>query len=119
MKLWHDDIRKPPSDDWTWARTNPEAVELLLTGEVEVCSLDHDLGFEDVDPDAPGAHMLRGSGPQTGYDLVRWMVSEEGVVPDTVVLHSWSPVGAERMRALLADHGHDATVAPYSRRNYA
>src|SRR5438309_1594271 len=44
MKLWLDDIRPTPDDTWTWAKTVPEAIDLLKTGEVTYASLDHDLG---------------------------------------------------------------------------
>ena len=28
MKLWVDDIRRPPDASWAWARTNAEAIEI-------------------------------------------------------------------------------------------
>ena len=32
MKLWLDDVRKPP-EGWAWAKTADEAIELLEAGE--------------------------------------------------------------------------------------
>src|SRR5207237_9811908 len=54
MKLWVDDIRRPPDDSWAWARTNEEAIEALRSGEVNEASLEHVMGVHEPDPDAPG-----------------------------------------------------------------
>ena len=119
MKLWHDDMRPPP-EGWVWARTNAAAQELLETGLVTECSLDHDLGFHDVlRPDEPEslttvAH-LRGRTEETGLDLVNWMVAT-GRVPATVTIHSWNPDGATAMAASLIASGHPCAIAPYVQR---
>lgn len=122
MKLWHDDIRRPPDDSWAWARTNRDA-ELLLIAGVGSCdpiteaSLDHDLGLHDFDPDefdadlriAPEAHLQ-----PDGRGLCRWMV-DQGLVPPRVTIHSWNPPGAAEMAAILRDGAPNTTVAvsPY------
>jgi hypothetical protein len=49
MKLWHDDVRPAP-EGWVHARTNDEAKEYFKSGEVETCSLDHDLGYSGTIP---------------------------------------------------------------------
>lgn len=112
MKLWHDDIRRPPDETWKWARTNEAAITALATGEVEEISLDHDLGLHGEDPDAPAAELGRGQAEQTGYDLVKWMC-EHGKLPAKITIHSWNPPGAERMAAALRDAGCAPLVAPY------
>src|SRR4051812_6687812 len=57
MKLWLDDERPEPQG-FVRARTSEEAITLLLThrGEIEILSLDHDLGGED-----------------TGYRVISWL----------------------------------------------
>lgn len=123
MKVWHDDVRKPPDESWEWVRTNDEAKTLLLTGAVETISLDHDLGLEEIDPDADvhlngadeaiPAGMLKGHSPNgTGLDLVEWMC-EQHLVPAEVMIHSWNPPGAKAMAARLNHFGHDCVVAPF------
>jgi len=113
MKLWHDDIRKPPDESWTWARTNDEAIALLEYPGAEEASLDHDLGHHNVDPDAdPYSYLLRGQSEQTGMDLVDWMIQHDRV-PEKVTIHSWNPAGAQRMIAALQAKGHHARYAPY------
>lgn len=42
MKLYVDDLRKPP-EGWEPARTITEAIRALATGLVEEISLDHDI----------------------------------------------------------------------------
>lgn len=112
MKLWHDDIRRPPDGSWTWARTNEEARRLLNEHPVHELSLDHDLGAHDYDPDAPDAVLVRGGAAETGYDLVRWMLSE-GRVPPVLTVHSWNSAGAKRMAAALREGGHACVIRPY------
>lgn len=127
MKLWHDDVRKPPPG-WEWARTNDEAKEYLsIPGLVTEISLDYDLGLhtEEEIPE-PGddeywdrvisiTYALQEEGAPTGLDLVEWMI-EQGCVPQKITVHSWNPDGAMRMAQRLAADGHDVVVSPYAPR---
>jgi hypothetical protein len=115
-KLWHDDVRPPPSADWSWARTNEEARTLLYNqkviaeegGEaVTECSLDHDLGAALSD----GIY-AKGSSKETGMQLVEWMI-EHDLVPQKVIIHSWNGPGARKMAQALYAAGHNVTLAPY------
>ena len=115
MKLWHDDVRRPP-DGWTWVRTNNEAKEQLQTGNVDTISLDHDMGFHNLDPDNLGPYdhvTLRGTSDDNGMRLVEWMVENE-IVPKTVLIHSWNTDGAKRMYLYLNEHGYDCTYEAYT-----
>lgn len=115
MRVWHDDIRLPPDESWEWARTNDEAIELLLHNDVEEISLDHDLGLHQHDPYAPDADLQAGWDTENdGYVLVKWMVLNDHV-PPLVTIHSWNPVGARRMADLLRDYGHAPIVKPFIR----
>jgi hypothetical protein len=117
MKLWHDDIRRPPDDSWTWARTNDEAKEVLKSNRVTECSLDHDLGLHMYDPDMQDADLQRGWDTENdGLKLVRWMVERPELVPERITIHSWNPPGAARMAALLAEHGYACVVKPFAAR---
>lgn len=145
MKLWHDDVRPPPGaleggSDWTWARTNEEAMSALSTGEVTEASLDHDLGYsgpppgpcescgrtgvgDDGLPCGPcdGDGFIGGdvlyiarTAEETGLDLVKWMVRTDNV-PIVVTIHSWNPDGARNMAKALWDAGYGTgvTIRPY------
>lgn len=114
MKLWHDDIRIPPDETWTWARTNAIAKIYLESGKVTECSLDHDHGLEELDPYSdPELMAFAGRSPAgTGADLVMWMILERKV-PVQVRIHSWNPIGAAIMANMLNDAGYNCVVAPY------
>lgn len=114
MKVWHDDIRQPPSG-WVWARTNESAMALLTYENVEEISLDHDLGLDHIDPneDEEAIFFAGPSDNGTGLDLVKWMVEDPKRVPAKVTIHSWNPAGASAMAELLNDHGHNVKVAAF------
>ena len=86
MKVYLDDIRPTP-DGWIHVYWPDEAIELLKTGDVEIISLDHDLGDDD-----------RG----TGYDVIVWI--EEAVVTTgfnapEIRVHSANSAARARMNA--------------------
>jgi hypothetical protein len=92
IQLWLDDLRPPP-DGWVWARTAPEAIEILLKGNVGQMSLDHDLGEE--------------AGVGCGNDVVVWLENEvgEGRWPRSIpqmTVHSANPVARARMLQAIA-----------------
>lgn len=105
VKLWHDDIRRPPDDSWVWARTNDDAKLVFSAREVTECSLDHDLGLHDHDPDVPDADIQIGWDEENdGLGLVKWMV-ENNRVPPIVTIHSHNPDGAKRMAQAIVESG--------------
>lgn len=113
MRLWHDDVRLPPSDEWVWAQNNDQAKALLETLPITICSLDHDLGA--VVPEGMAqedANYLQGQAEETGMQLVEWMI-EKDLVPRTTIIHSWNPAGAQRMWRTLIDAGHLAILEPF------
>jgi hypothetical protein len=89
MKVWLDDVREAP-DGWVHVTTPEEAIDLLLSGEVEEVSLDHDLGL--ATPDAE----------RTGYHVLAWLekavATGAWVQPIPMIgIHSANPVGRQRM----------------------
>lgn len=111
VKLWLDDIRVPPDESWTWCKTANEAKLILLAGNVEEASLDHDLGacekcLKGMDAEEwLWRHDMK-SIPNcehygTGYTLVSWM-EENHVWPKTrPKVHSANPVGRRRMEMVI------------------
>lgn len=85
MKLWLDDIRKPPDEGWTWASDAEMAMHILSTGHVTEVSLDHDLG----------------DGVPTGYDVITWLERQYATGrmtrPIIIHIHTANPVGRARM----------------------
>lgn len=89
VKVYLDDVRKAPSEDWIVVRNVEEAIRLLKTNKVSELSVDHDLGDET---------------PFTGYDLLEWLEREvaEGKsnirVPDKIKIHSANVPARIRMK---------------------
>ena len=46
MKIWLDDIRKPPDESWTWIKDATQAFSIIMlkNKDIEHVSFDHDLG---------------------------------------------------------------------------
>lgn len=103
MRVWHDDVRRPPDDGWwwAWAKDNAVAKALLLSGSVHFISLDHDLGADPSD----GIY-AKGDAEDNGMCLVEWMI-EEDIRPAQVVVHSWNEPAADRMLKALAYEGYN------------
>lgn len=95
----------------TIARSCDEGIE-LFTGPYDLLLLDHDM---------EGDYEYRPDYPNTGYQFVKWLTEGEGfnwwdekgaesTKKPQVILHSHNPVGKERMRALLEEHGFSVDV---------
>lgn len=48
MKLWIDDVRDPPNEDWVHAKNSAAAIDFLCAFDPILRSFDHDLGGEDT-----------------------------------------------------------------------
>lgn len=121
IKLWHDDIRRPPDKNWAWVRTNEDAMLALSDFRVREISIDHDMGLHDADPDAPGADFTRlpdeirdELGIADGWELAEWMV-EEKLVPQRVEIHSMAPEGSEKIASILRPHCLHLQIQPFTR----
>ena len=89
MKLFLDDLRKPPKG-WKLVRWPDEAIDLLKAGEVTEISLDHDLGDDS-----------RG----TGYDVILWLEEQvvvHGFKPPIIKIHTSNTSARMKMEAGLA-----------------
>lgn len=76
IKIWLDDERVAPIG-WIWCKTPKEVIEIFNNNKIDIISLDHDLGEDDV--------------IGTGYDVICYI--EEQVIngkipPQTIVVHS-------------------------------
>ena len=90
MKVWLDDLRPIREGFDVWAKTAPEAIEHLKTGNVTYISLDHDLGEDE--------------GCGSGYDVASFI--EEAAYFNIIPrlkwnVHSANPVGAANMERAL------------------
>lgn len=99
MKLWVDDFRVPPSDDWVWVKTVKNAISAILwyerqyTDDTITISLDHDAGYYSL-----------GGGDY--IEILNW-IEREGIVDTGYFfhIHSINPVEAQNMRAIIEHNG--------------
>ncbi len=65
MKVWFGDMRSAPDETWELAKKPSAAISLLESGEVDLVSLDHDLGLQPLPGPAlstfSGTHPLQSS----------------------------------------------------------
>jgi len=126
MKVWLDDVRKPPVG-WEWRKTALEAIELLKSGEVRELSLDHDLEPEHYDlpieeniavitvGDKTDSQESENEDPYsrlpdtTGYSVCLWMAQND-VWPPIMYIHSASPPGRARMKSIIERYKPECSV---------
>ena len=113
MNLYLDDCRPCP-EGWVCARTLEKAKELLQSGDVEDCSLDHDLG---CCAHCEAARCVNSSYPayytgycsckchETGYDLVKWMAENKVWPKNKPTVHSDNPPGRLNMLSVIERYG--------------
>ena len=83
MKLYVDDIRDAPDETWTLARDYDDAIHCLREFEIDVISLDHDLGDGE-----------------SGYDIAKAIIVENRW-PSVIMCHSMNPVGRMNIVSIL------------------
>ncbi len=86
IHVYLDDLRPCPKG-FVLARNAAECIELLRSCEIDVLSLDHDLGWDEP----------------TGYDVAQYIV-ESGKYPRDIYMHSSSAMGRSNMFQLLYKH---------------
>jgi len=106
-----------------------DAIALLSSTRYDVAYLDHDLGdfssgnelldgidrpTDDDREDVPGQYLRdrEFTGTDVACFIARELTSE--FRPARIVVHSWNPDGARRMRAILAAAGIHSVYEPFS-----
>ncbi|MEW9698825.1 cyclic-phosphate processing receiver domain-containing protein [Paenibacillus sp. SI8] len=84
IHVYLDDLRPCPQG-FTLARTADECKLILESCDVDILSLDHDLGW---------------GSQHTGMDVVIWMVQQQ-IFPRTVYIHTSSPSACTNMFQML------------------
>jgi hypothetical protein len=99
MKLWIDDVRQPPSNDWIWVQSVAQAIpsiymyERNMQDDTIIIDLDHDAG-----------DFVRYGGDY--IEILNWL-EREGIVDTGYFfhIHSMNPVGVQNMRAIIEHNG--------------
>ena len=99
MKLWVDDMRQPPSNDWVWCKSTNDAISAICYYDRQ---MHDDTIIIDLDHDA-------GDYANNGGDYIKildWL--EESGHVDTGYffrIHSMNVVGIENMKAIIEHNG--------------
>lgn len=88
INLYVDDLRDCP-EKYIIARNVSEAIYYLEKYDVEILSLDHDLGEDNF-----------GNLMPSGYDLVKYMC-KNAIMVKKIFIHTDNPVGRENMYETL------------------
>ena len=93
IKIWIDDIRTPPSEDWIWIKSvNAAKRYIFMTSSYGVTdimlSVDHDAGDY---------------GPPDYIKILDWLEETGRRYP--IHIHSMNPVGVANMRAIIQKNG--------------
>lgn len=84
LRVWLDDVRRPPSEDWTWVKSVDQAIAILAGGAVCEISLDNDL------------HPF----VRDGLEVCEWMHAND-VWPGVVHVHTDNRFASTKMCGLL------------------
>jgi hypothetical protein len=111
MKLFLDDVRKPPNSSWQVVRSYDAFISWMESNPTpDIISFDHDLAFEHYPFHDPNPEQSNGSDiaygnyrEKTGYHCAQWCV-EHGRLPHVAIVHSLNPVGANNIFELLKTH---------------
>lgn len=104
IKLWVDDIRHAPSDEWVVVRTVTEAIRTIAQWDVEELSLDHDISHQVI-----VGRLSRPYPCDECFCAVAYFVGATAKLDPKehpkITLHTSNPVGAEKMQRILSDFG--------------
>jgi hypothetical protein len=96
-KMFIDDLKFPPSDDWVVCRSMDEVVDSVKrNGCPSMVSFDHDLGWDEENNQAV----------PSGADIASWLINYDmmfGGMPEnfTFVIHSENPIGRDNILGKL------------------
>lgn len=96
MKIWLDDIRDPPDETWTHARSAFEFQNLWKTNidRIVEISFDHDIAsFDILGNEITGYHCL--------CMIEKFWRYTPDYMPPVMHVHSANPVGAIRMMKVI------------------
>lgn len=95
MKIWIDDIRPAPNEDYIWRKSVNDAKFLIEAAyEYDVC-----IEVIDIDHDA-GDYAIYGG---DYIKLLDWLEEKGYNIP--IHIHSMNPVGVQSMRTIIQRNG--------------
>ena len=115
IRIYLDDVRTPKDEDWVVVRNYEQFVEVVNQyglGDIEVVSLDHDLGdtameeyFNNVSPN----YTLDYSNikEKTGLDAAKYLIAQSmknNIPLPQVYVHSANPIGSANIMGYVNNY---------------
>ena len=95
----------------TYVWNYEEALDALRGPRFDLAHLDHDLSFEQQEACVQGTEPPR---ERSGTDVADYISNmSEDTRPYMCIIHSFNPVGAQRMASILRGAGIQVIVAPF------
>jgi hypothetical protein len=94
IRIWLDDIREMPEGFTHWAKNAYQAIGLIIPGNVNYISFDHDLGNYNNEKDEKN----------NGYEVakfIEFMAYNREIKPIAWDIHSANPVGRKRIELTM------------------
>ncbi len=110
IKLWIDDIRNAPSDEWVIARTITDAIRILAQWDIEEISLDHDISHQVAIGRVSRPYPCDECFCAVAYFILEKYVDNRSAGYPKITLHTSNPVGAEKMKNILKDGNIDCEI---------
>ena len=114
-RIYLDDVRVPTDPEWVVVKNYNEfvaKVRLIGLEDIEVISLDHDLGdsamkeyFNNVSPNYTLDY--ENITEKTGYDVAKWLVSEsinKNIQLPLIYVHSANPIGSANIMGYINNY---------------
>lgn len=115
-RLFIDDIRKPPDDSWTVARTVSAAIKAIAMFDFDVISLDHDIShYENVDESDTDQNVyacLETFQPVAYFIGVLALSDLRNKWDPKVIIHSSNIEGGLTMQVILQTYGINPELKP-------
>jgi len=110
MKLYVDDIRNAPNGDWHVARTVNEAIRAIASRLFSEISLDHDISHQVTVNELSRPYPCDETFQAVTYFIgEKYTKNRQNPIP-VITIHSANPVGADKMKDILASYEIGCTI---------
>lgn len=102
MKLWIDDIRNAPSEDWLVAKTVIQAIRAIHQFKFDEISLDHDISHQVIVGKLSRPYPCEECFCAVAYYICELSWNGD---PPKITIHTSNPSAAKEMKEILEDSG--------------
>lgn len=92
LRMFHEKLNDP-GDIVMKTRTAKECISELQNYTWDMLFLDHDLGGK----------VYQESGPETGYEVAKWLFDNPEKKPEKIIVHSFNSSGSKNIIELLPE----------------